>query len=169
MKKIAIFFATGAYAGLSPIAPGTAGSILACVVLLFIPSFQSALFFGIFIIVFIAGTWAASEAERFYQKEDAQQIVIDEIAGMVVSVLWLPTGWKTCLLALVLFRIFDIAKPFPVRQAEKIGNLLSKSGIESPFISRFSGGLGVMLDDVLAGIYANVCVRIAVVAFSFWL
>jgi phosphatidylglycerophosphatase A len=67
------------------------------------------------------------------------------------------------LLAFVLFRIFDIAKPFPVRQAEKIGSLLSKSGIESPIISRFSGGLGVMLDDVLAGIYANVCVRIVVV------
>jgi phosphatidylglycerophosphatase A len=160
LKKAAIFLATGAYSGLSPVAPGTAGSLVALFLLLLVPSFQGFAFFTALIVLFVLGVWAASEAERFYKQDDAQQIVIDEIAGMMVSVLWLPTGWKTCLLAFVLFRIFDIAKPFPAKQAEKVSSLPGKFGIDSPLVFRYSGGLGVMLDDVVAGIYANVCLRI---------
>ncbi|RMD99552.1 MAG: phosphatidylglycerophosphatase A, partial [Calditrichaeota bacterium] len=104
MKRTAIFLATGAYTGLAPFAPGTAGSIFASIVLLFVTNFSHPLFFLWLCGLFFIGIWAASEAERYYHKDDAPQVVIDEIVGMMVSVALLPAGWKTVLLSLVLFR-----------------------------------------------------------------
>lgn len=160
MRRAAIFLATGAFSGLSPLAPGTAGSLCAFVVLLWVPSYASLAFAAWTAGLLIAGVWAAAEAERHYRQDDAQQIVIDEIAGMLVSVLLLPATIKTAVAAFVFFRIFDIWKPFPVRQAERISVLFGRTGMSLPGLFRLSGGMGVMLDDVVAGIYANLCIRL---------
>ena len=167
MKKTAIFVATGAFAGYAPAAPGTAGSILAAGLLLLIPDFRTIGYFVVTSVLCGVGVWAASLAERYFQKQDAQQIVIDEMAGMFVSVLWLPAGWKTCLLALLLFRIFDISKPAPVRQAEKAGGALARFGPLRNWAAHYGGGLGIMLDDIVAGIYANFSAHLILWALDF--
>lgn len=155
MNRTALFLATGAGAGFVPVAPGTAGSLVAFAILLFVPDFQARIF-GISVALLSGiGVWAATRAERHFQQADAQQIVIDEIAGMFISVAGLPAGWKTCLLALVLFRIFDIVKPFPVRQAERVGGYLASFRLTKAWAAQYGSGLGVMLDDLIAGLYAN--------------
>lgn len=160
MKRAAIFLATGAYSGLAPIAPGTAGSFLAAVFLLFTTNFNNPLFFGLIVLLYFAGIWAAAEAERFYKKEDASQIVIDEIVGMMVSVAFLPVGWKTVIVAFFMFRLFDILKPFPIRQSERAGEWVGKLSGNSPRLFSLAGGIGVMSDDVIAGIYANITTQL---------
>ncbi len=160
MRRTAIFLATGAYTGFAPVAPGTAGSLLAAAVLMLLPEFATPMFGLATVGLLLVGVWAASEGERHFHQTDAPQVVIDEIVGMMVSVLWLPAGWLTVALALLWFRIFDILKPFPVRQAENGGALLGRVGLNSPRLFHLAGGVGVMLDDVVAGIYANLAVRV---------
>ena len=89
------------------------------------------------------GIWSANEVEQQWGK-DNYRVVIDEIAGMCISLLFMPITVKSLLAGLVLFRLFDIVKPFGIRKLEKL-----------------PGGWGVMLDDVLAGVYANVLVQAA--------
>jgi len=160
MKQIALFLATGSYSGLSPFAPGTMGSLVALLILLLIPDFSSIYYVLTLLAITVVGVWASAETERYYQKEDAQQIVIDEIAGMFVTLLFLPASPGAVVCGFVLFRFFDIVKPPPVRAAESIGNHLGKIGFSSHFIIRYAGGLGVMLDDIAAGIYANIALQL---------
>jgi phosphatidylglycerophosphatase A len=93
--------------------------------------------------VTIIGIWSSDVVSKIWGKDPAK-IVIDEAAGMCISLLFLPVNWKYMLAALVLFRIFDIGKPLYISQMEK-----------------FRGGWGIMLDDVLAGVYANILLQIA--------
>lgn len=90
------------------------------------------------------GIWAGNVVEKDWGK-DSYRVVIDEIAGMFVSVLFVPLEWKWLLIGFVLFRFFDIAKPLYIRRMEA-----------------FKGGWGVMLDDVLAGIYANIVLQVII-------
>lgn len=159
MRRAAIFLATGAYTGLFPIAPGTAGSFAAAIVLFFLPSFSSPAYFIALIFLFVIGVWAATEGEKHYKRADASQVVIDEIVGMMVSLALLPTTMNSILLAFFLFRLFDIIKPFPVRQAERVDRLIGRWGHRSPVLLYTAGGLAIMLDDVLAGVYANIATR----------
>lgn len=160
MNRTALFLATGAFTGLSPIAPGTAGSLLAALLLAFIPSFSHPSFVLGTLMLVLIGIWAAAAAEAHYQKTDASQIVIDEIVGMMVSVMFLPTRWQIIGLAFVLFRVIDILKPFPIRRAEHIGTFLAARGPALARLQAFGGGLAVMLDDILAGVYVNLIIRI---------
>jgi len=88
----------------------------------------------------MAGIWAASRAERILQRKDASVVVVDEVAGQMIALLsgpfWLPTWWSV-LTAFILFRAFDIWKPYPIRRLEAL-----------------ESGLGIMADDLLAGVYA---------------
>jgi phosphatidylglycerophosphatase A len=99
--------------------------------------------FAIVIIVSIVGLWAADQTAKYLRTKDPQIVVIDEVAGQLISYLGLATprtfavNWKYLLLGFILFRVFDIWKPFPARQAESL-----------------PGGLGIMADDWIAGIYA---------------
>ncbi len=163
MRKTAIFLATGAFTGLAPFAPGTAGSLLASIILLFLSSFSHPGYAIAVFSVLLIGIWASAEAERYYKVEDAPQVVIDEIAGMMISVALLPAGWKTVAIAFVFFRIFDIAKPFPVRQAERAGDVVGKLGYDSQRLFQLAGGVGVMMDDVVAGLYANIATRVLLI------
>ena len=116
-------------------APGTAGSAVALVLVL--------------VAVTLAGIWAGSRVERALDAKDPGIIVIDEVAGMFLSVLFLPRTIPVLAAAFLLFRAFDIVKPFPVRRFE-----------------RLPGGIGIMADDLAAGVYANVALRACIWAFG---
>lgn len=143
------FIATGAYLGYGPIAPGTWGS-LGCAVLLwfFAPEPHSltgglALAALLSILAFIAlAVWTSDRAERSFG-HDSSRIVIDEFAGFVLAVAFLPKSLLLYVVAFVLFRAFDIVKPFPARRLESL-----------------PGGVGIVMDDVVAGLYTNLLLRL---------
>jgi phosphatidylglycerophosphatase A len=130
-------------AGYFPIAPGTAGSlvgvaVVAGLVRLPLPRLASIALLGtIGLGIFALGVWAAGEAEIFFGRTDPGQVVVDEVVGQMVTFLLIPHAtWKWWVGGFILFRAFDIVKPFPARQAERIPR-----------------GWGIMLDDVVAGGY----------------
>ena len=138
--------ATCGWVGHVPFAPGTAGSLvgLACygaVRLLAGDWAQLALVAA----VVACGVWAATAAERHFGRSDPGAVVIDEVAGMLLTLLWLPVTWQGAVAGFCLFRLFDVVKPFPARQVE-----------------RLSGGWGIMADDIAAAAYAHVALRILV-------
>lgn len=132
---MALWVATAAGAGRSPVAPGTAGSGVALVLLWLVP-FSTLSLAVTLVVVIVVGVWASDRAERFLKTKDPSQVVIDEVAGMMLSVLALPRTPMVLLAAFILFRLFDVVKPFPARQSQN-----------------FVGGIGVMLDDLVAGVY----------------
>jgi phosphatidylglycerophosphatase A len=143
MKPLITFFATGGYSGYAPVAPGTAGSLVGVGLYLILKDLAPHLYLGIGAILFAVGIWAAREAERIYDEPDSRAIVIDEVVGMLFTLALLPFGWGLLLVGFLLFRLFDVLKPFPIRLLE----------------TRVSGGWGIMLDDLVAALYANLCLR----------
>ena len=133
--------ATAGGVGYSPIAPGTVGSLVALLILWALPFSLLGLALCLLLVVGVGG-WAAGRAERLLGRKDPGAVVIDEIAGMFLSALALPRSLGVLLVAFLLFRLFDILKPFPIRQSQM-----------------FSGGLGIMLDDLIAGTYTLVLLR----------
>ena len=138
MEKIAFFIWTAGFAGLVPVAPGTAGSVVGVVLLILVRAAarNDWIELLVLVMVMVVGTWSASVAERHYCREDPGEVVVDEVAGMMLTLLWLPSGWIPFLVGFLAFRFFDIVKPFPARLAE-----------------RMPGGWGVMADDLVAGLY----------------
>jgi phosphatidylglycerophosphatase A len=135
-RRAALVIATAFGAGYSPIASGTAGSAVALVILWLVPFSQTGLIVFFLAVTFI-GTWAAEVVEAAVGDKDPGVIVIDEVAGMTLSVLLLPLTWQVLLVGFVLFRIFDVVKPFPAGRLQSL-----------------RGGVGVMIDDLFAGLYA---------------
>lgn len=127
-------------AGHAPVASGTVGSALTLVALWLIPFTPRGLLVTL-VVVTVAGIWAAGRVERALGQKDPGVIVIDEVAGMMLSVLFLPRALPVLVTAFLLFRLFDIWKPFPARESQAL-----------------SGGLGVMVDDLVAGLYALILV-----------
>ena len=119
---------------------GSAVGILIVVALARIPVrgvASVALLAAVATVLFAIGVWAATEAEKFFGRTDPGQVVIDEVVGQIVTLLLFPhRNWKWLLGGFLLFRLFDIIKPFPARQAERIPR-----------------GWGIMVDDVIAGLY----------------
>lgn len=148
-EKFIKALATGFGSGFAPFAPGTAGTVVAIpVYLIFSPLSWPLYLLSALALTFLA-VYASQEAEKIFRKKDAPQIVIDEIAGFMWTMfLVAPTGLHI-LLGFVLFRLFDILKPFPARF----------------FQNRLQGGYGIVLDDVAAGIYANISLLILL---KFW-
>jgi phosphatidylglycerophosphatase A len=130
-------------AGYSPFAPGTAGSFVAALAFLFLPTYLPLMVFtaGLIALFFIA-VWSAEIVAKVENRHDPAQVVIDEVMGMAVTMAFLPLTAVTIAAGFVLFRIFDITKPFPARRSEKL-----------------PGGWGIVMDDVVAGIYANLVLR----------
>ncbi len=129
--------------GYCPGAPGTAGTLMGLILFYFLrPDLftHCAIVFGIFAV----GTISAHYAEKAFGTKDSGQIVIDEVLGYAVAVLFLPMTASYLIAGFFLFRFFDIVKPPPVRQIERA----------------FSGGLGVMMDDVAAGVCANLVLQL---------
>ncbi len=137
--------ATGFGTGLSPVAPGTAGTLAG--VLICLASYPLPWLFRFFFVVAISAVsiYVAGEAEKLYKKTDDQRIVIDEIAGYQVAMLPVAVTGLNLLTAFVLFRIFDIWKPFPLKHFQKL-----------------PGGWGVVADDLGAGVYAGILMLILV-------
>jgi phosphatidylglycerophosphatase A len=145
MERLARFVGTTFYSGYSTFAPGTVGSAVACLPLLVFPSFRHIDLLGVTVLIFFIGVWAATRIEIQTQKHDAGMINIDEVAGMFVSVLFLDrTGhWLWIGAAFFIFRLFDIVKPWPANVSQNLPR-----------------GWGVMTDDIIAGIYANLLLRV---------
>jgi len=141
--KFALVLSSWFGAGLLPVIPGTFGSLaglpLALALAYLGPMAGAyALFFFILLAVWVSGRSAGT-----LEREDPAEVVIDEVAGLLLTLFLLPaTGFNLCL-GFVLFRLFDILKPYPAGRLEKIG-----------------GGAGIVLDDLLAGVYGNVCLRL---------
>lgn len=146
MHALGIAIATAGLTGYAPVAPGTVGSLVGLLILFAIriggdPMVEVA----VLVAVIVSGVWAAGVVEDQVGKEDPGIVVVDEVAGMLVTLFWIPLTWPTALLGFVAFRLFDIIKPFPARRAE-----------------RLPGGWGIVADDVFAGVYAYIVVRLAV-------
>jgi phosphatidylglycerophosphatase A len=143
MRSLIIFFATGIYSGYSPIAPGTAGSVvgLAVVWLGFGPLWRHSP-----AIAFAISCWISDRAEKIFDQHDDSRIVIDEVLGMAATMFGNPltAGWL--MLGFILFRAADVIKPWPA-------NLIDR---------RMRNGAGVMLDDLAAAIYANIALQLIV-------
>jgi phosphatidylglycerophosphatase A len=163
--SLALFMATAGGLGYIPVAPGTWGSIAGVAIwaltrfyfpLTFVPGSRETYLalaawlavtsFPVALVIAIAGIWASNRAAEYSGTKDPQFVVIDEVSGQHVTYLLAlaPLNWKYLLLGFILFRIFDIWKPFPARQAESL-----------------PGGWGIMADDWVAGIYAAIGLWIA--------
>jgi phosphatidylglycerophosphatase A len=138
-EKIIKLLATGFGSGLAPFAPGTIGTLVGIPICLVCLPLTWPLRFLVVVVLSALAIFISGRAEMIYQKKDDQRIVIDEIAGFQVAMLPVAiTGLHLCV-AFVLFRIFDIWKPFPIRNLQQL-----------------PGGWGVVIDDVAAGIYAGI-------------
>jgi phosphatidylglycerophosphatase A len=147
-RAIIIFFATGAYSGYSPVAPGTAGSVVGLLIIWFglrpLWSYSPAAVLAVFAIAFIIGCWIAGRAEIIFDEHDSPKIVLDEVLGMAATMFFNPLTPLWLLAGFVMFRIFDIVKPFPAGLIDR----------------KLGGGSGVMLDDLASAIYANIVLQI---------
>ena len=144
LDRLAVAIATVGGAGRAPFAPGTVASAVTIVVLAVVPFTPTALM-GFFVLVTFGGIWASQRAERTLAAgKDPGLIVVDEVAGMTLSVLLLPLTVPVLLAAFVLFRVFDVLKPFPANVSQ-----------------RLPGGVGVMADDLIAGVYALVILLVS--------
>ncbi len=139
---LARLLATFAFIGHLPLAPGTWASAVTLILWVVLAPHHSALAIPVLAIVFLGGTWAAHRCERLFGHDDGR-VVIDEVAGSLIAVAWIAPGIGAAAGGFVLFRIFDIVKPPPIYQ-----------------IQALRGGFGVMADDVLAGLAANLCLRL---------
>ena len=145
-ERAVLFVATGFFIGNLPFAPGTFGSLIG-LPLCFLLSRLDLLKSLICILVFILFAMGiASAAEKIIKQRDPGQIVIDEIAGLMVTLAGLPFNLKTALAGFIIFRVFDILKPFPIRMIDR----------------SVGGGSGIVLDDVMAGIYGNLIIRLGI-------
>ena len=164
--KIKEFLFTAFYAGYSPVAPGTMGTLVAMIIYIIVnivfsgiypiisdmlPSafggLEQQLILNIFSFIFLLiiiypSIKLAGSAEKFYNTKDPQQVVIDEVLGYWTGVLFIPFSFSYAIIAFILFRFFDITKPFPARSFESL-----------------HGGFGIIMDDIIAGIYTLVCMH----------
>ncbi|MEE9539603.1 MAG: phosphatidylglycerophosphatase A [candidate division NC10 bacterium] len=139
--RLVVAIATGVYVGYLPPAPGTLGSLLGLLLLWPLKPGTVQVLVTLFLIG--VGIVVADQAARVIGGQDPPAIVIDEIAGIAVATLLLPPQVQERVVAFVIFRVFDVIKPFPARQAE-----------------RLPGGFGIVGDDLIAGLYTNLLVRL---------
>ena len=151
MKFIYKMIATTFGAGYSPFAPGTAGAIVGCAFIWIfekyelLSTYDDAIIFAILTaLVTLLGVFVTNKLSSDWGK-DPSKVVIDELIGVWIAMIFVPFTWVNLLIAFVLFRFFDIAKPLGVRKMENL-----------------KGGVGVMMDDVLAGIYANIVLQVII-------
>lgn len=154
MTRLAVFIATVGYCGYFPFAPGTVGSAAGLVFYALVVWIGSPVFeVGLIVALFAAGVWAGTTAERYFGGVDPGPIVVDEVVGMLITLAFIPgLGWSGALAGFVLFRIADVIKPFPAARFE-----------------RLHGGLGVMADDAMAAIYANLGLRLLLWLTPAWI
>jgi phosphatidylglycerophosphatase A len=152
VTRLAVFVATVGYCGYSPIAPGTVGSAAGLVFYLLVWWTGSPIVeVGLIAALFAAGVWAGTTAERYFGGVDPGPIVVDEVVGMLITLAFIPVGWSGALAGFFLFRLFDVLKPYPAGRFEQL-----------------HGGLGVMADDAMAAVYANLTLRLVMWLLPGW-
>lgn len=157
--KIKEFFFTAFYSGYSPVAPGTAGTLVAMALYIlenfvfasFNPFYINMFNFILLCIVIYPCIKLGDAAETFFNTKDPQQVVIDEVLGYWTGTLFIPFSLSSALMVFVLFRLFDIIKPFPADRLESL-----------------KGGLGIMIDDIIAGLYTLACMHAALYLFNMY-
>ena len=145
MRRLAVFLATSAGAGFAPIAPGTAGSLVGLLIYLLTSHWPGPAQLALAVALTVVGTWAATLAARFFGRDDPGHVVIDEVAGQLVTLLYTGVELRGALLGFVLFRVLDVLKPWPAGRFE-----------------RLHGGVGIMADDIMAAIYGNLLLHAAI-------
>jgi phosphatidylglycerophosphatase A len=149
MRFLIIFLATGCYSGYVPVAPGTAGSVVGAAIWWIFgrPLWERSpiLTMALWAALFTAGCAISGRAEAIFGERDSPRIVLDEICGMAATMFFVAPGWRWLAAGFALFRLFDIAKPFPAGLIDR----------------RMRGGAGVMFDDLAAAIYANLVLQVA--------
>lgn len=135
LKDPVVFIAMGFGSGLSPIAPGTAGTLLTVPLVYFLQQQSFQIYLLVTLFVLATGSWICAYAAKKLQVHDHSGIVYDEVAGFLITMMLVPTGWLWMLAGFALFRFFDAVKPWPI----------------SWFDKNIHGGFGIMLDDVIAG------------------
>jgi len=152
--RLGLFIATCGYLGYVPVAPGTFGSAAGLVVFAAVRwSGSPALELAVIILLFAVGVWSANAAERHFGGVDPAPVILDEVVGMLITLAFLPVNITGAVVGFLLFRLFDVVKPWPANRLEAV-----------------HGGLGVMADDAMAGVYGNVAMRLlAVVLPAGWL
>jgi phosphatidylglycerophosphatase A len=138
------FLAFGLGAGLSPVAPGTMGTLVAVPFVFALKSLDAPVFWSMLLLLFLLGVWWCGQVSRRLGVHDHGGIVWDEMVGYWLSVAFVPLQWHWLLAAFVLFRFFDIVKPWPIRQLDR----------------KVSGGFGIMLDDVVAALFTVVILAV---------
>lgn len=142
--KIAKIIATFFGAGLAPKAPGTFGTI-AAIPLVMLLNYLGPFWIMGFVIFFLpVAVWACSVYQKHVGADDPQTVVIDEVVGYAITMTWLPATWQAYVLGFVLFRLLDITKPGPIGMLDR----------------KIKGGLGIMLDDIAAGVIANIILQV---------
>lgn len=131
--------------GLSPVAPGTIGTLVGVVLYLLMRNLSLGAYLGIVALMAVSGVWLCGKAARDIGVHDHGGIVWDEIVGFLLTMAAAPRGWPWLLGGFFLFRLFDILKPWPIGYLD----------------AKVQGGLGIMLDDLLAGLYALVLLQLA--------
>lgn len=153
MTSVALALATCAGVGYVPVAPGTFGSLAGLLLWYLVPQTPSVQI-GAIVVVFLLGSWSGSVAERHFHRTDPSYVVLDEVVGMWITLLFNPVGWQGATIAFLLFRLFDVLKPYPANRLE-----------------RLHGGFGIMADDGMAAIYANMSLRLLIyllASFAHW-
>ena len=146
MRSIGLFLATCAYVGHVPVAPGTAGSAVGVAVFYALRALDVPLAeIAAVVVIFAVGVWASGVAEKYWQRTDPGPVVIDEVVGVLVTLLWLPLTGLGVFVGFLTFRVLDVVKPWPAARFESL-----------------HGGLGVMADDAMAGIYGHLLMRLLI-------
>jgi phosphatidylglycerophosphatase A len=149
-KKTILFLSSGCLLGNMPFAPGSFGTLAGLPFCWLLSGIEVWISFFLIALTVPFAVWIASEAEKILGKKDPGSIVIDEIVGMALTLAGLPFNATTAGLGFVLFRVLDITKPFPIRFLER----------------RFKGGTGIVIDDIAAGIIANIALRFILQLFD---
>ena len=145
MRRFAVFVCSFGYVGFFPIAPGTAGSAAGVLLYMILRGLGLSSFeLPLAIALFALGVWLGAATEKALGSVDPGPVVIDEVLGMLLTLAFIPVNWIGVLLGFVLFRVLDVMKPYPANRLE-----------------RLPGGLGMMADDAMAALYANLLLRAA--------
>jgi len=152
MTSLAVWLATVGGAGRVPVAPGTAGSVVGVGLFLLIARAPGLFQVAVVVAVALAGVWASTRAAEVFGAKDPGQVVIDEVAGQLVTLVFTGVTLGGALVGFLVFRFLDIVKPWPANRFE-----------------RLPGGVGIMADDLMAGLYGNLLLQAAVAIWPGWL
>ena len=151
LKNPIHFLAFGFGSGLSKVAPGTFGTLAAVPLFLALSCLPLWAYVVAVIAVCLLGIWLCDQSSKMLDVHDHPGIVWDEFAGFFITMIAAPVSWVSVLLGFVLFRIFDVLKPWPISYLDK----------------KVHGGLGIMLDDILAGVFAAICLQLILLYINY--